>query len=446
VTFALTAKQIEAQSLLASGARHIMLYGGSRSGKTFLLVRSVVLRALKAPKSRHAIFRYRFTSVKATIVLDTFPKVMDLCFPGVQWNMNKTDFYATVGDGAEIWFAGLDDKERAEKILGAEFVTLYFNECSQIPYASVGMALTRLAQLVNQRVEGKAASPLPLRAYYDENPPSKAHWTYQQFELKRDPETKAPLLNPSQYVSLQINPDSNIQNISSDYLETLGAMSARQRLRFLKGQFGDATPGQLISEESIEKWRMIDGGSLPQLVRVVVAVDPSGSGDTDNADNDAIGIVVVGLGTDGRAYLLEDCTVKAGPATWAKVATDAYDRHSADVIVAEMNYGGAMVQQTILTARPRTPFKKVTATRGKHVRAEPFAALYEQGKIRHVGIFPDLEDELCAFSINGYLGPNSPNRADAMIWALAELFPALVAGKRDIVRKPREYAMGSWAS
>lgn len=446
MTFALTPKQREAQRLLASGARHVMLYGGSRSGKTFLLVRSVILRALKAPKSRHAILRYRFTAVKSTIIADTFPKVMDLCFPGVKASLNKTDFYATLGDGSEIWFAGLDDKERAEKILGMEFATVYLNECSQIPFASVELALTRLAQLVDQNITGEVAKPLPLRAYYDENPPSKAHWSYQQFELKRNPETKLPLLNPQHYASMQVNPESNLQNISGDYLDTLNTMSARQRLRFLKGQFGDATPGQLISEEDIEKYRLIDASGLPTMVRIVVSVDPSGSGDTDNADNDAIGIVVVGLGTDGKAYLLEDCTVKCGPATWAKVATDAYDRHDADVIVGETNYGGAMVQQTILTARPRTPFKKVTATRGKHVRAEPFAALYEQGKIRHVGIFADLEDELCAFSTNGYLGAHSPNRADAMIWALAELFPALVSGRKTTVRKERQYYGGSWAA
>jgi phage terminase large subunit-like protein len=167
-------------------------------------------------------------------------------------------------------------------------------------------------------------------------------------------------------------------------------------------------------------------GRVPDLVRVVVAVDPSGSGDVDNADNDAIGIVVAGLGTDGNAYILEDCTVKAGPATWGRVATSAFDRHSADVVVGEVNYGGAMVQQTIQTARARTPYKAVTASRGKAVRAEPISALYETGKVRHVGYFRELEDELVAFSTVGYLGDRSPNRADALIWALAELFPGMV--------------------
>jgi phage terminase large subunit-like protein len=167
-----------------------------------------------------------------------------------------------------------------------------------------------------------------------------------------------------------------------------------------------------------------------------VAVDPSGAGDEDNADNDAIGIMVVGLATDGNAYVLEDCTVKAGPGTWGNVATSAFDRHEANVIVGETNYGGAMVQQTINVARPRTPFKKVTASRGKHVRAEPFSALYEQGKVRHAGDFPELEDELTAFSTMGYMGQGSPNRADALIWALAELFPGLTARAKKQDTKP----------
>lgn len=95
-----------------------MLFGGSRSGKTFLLVRNVVMRALKAPKSRHAILRFRFNHVKASIIMDTFPKVMELCFPGVKYTINKTDWFAEMPNESQVWFGGLDDKERTEKILG----------------------------------------------------------------------------------------------------------------------------------------------------------------------------------------------------------------------------------------------------------------------------------------------------------------------------------------
>jgi hypothetical protein len=281
--------------------------------------------------------------------------------------------------------------------------------------------------------------------YYDENPPSKGHWTYRLFVQKVDPDTKEPLSKPDDYAWFKINPEDNKANISEGYLDTLRGMSARFRKRFLEGDFSDDNPNALFSDSVIETWRVMDG-QVPQMVRVVVAVDPSGSGDEENADNDAIGIVVAGLGIDGNAYILEDCTVKAGPATWGKIATDAYDRHRADCVVGEINYGGAMVKHVIQTARARTPYKQVTATRGKAVRAEPFSALYEQGKVRHVGLFTQLEDELTAFSTFGYTGQGSPNRADAAIWALSELFPGLVAGPR-VERKARPpLQVRSWAA
>jgi phage terminase large subunit-like protein len=439
----LTEKQEAAQLVLSGGATHNLLEGGSRSGKTFLLTRNVAMRAIKAPKSRHAIFRFRFNAVKASIVMDTFPKVMELCFPGVDYEINKTDWFARMSGDAEIWFGGLDDKERTEKVLGQEHATIYLNECSQIPLESRNLAVTRLAQKVDQIIDGRA-SPLKLRMYYDLNPPNKAHWAYRMFVEKVDPETRIALPNPQDYAHFKINPVDNIDNIADGYLDTLKSLSARLQRRFLHGEWADANPSALFQEPDIDKWRVLDG-KLPEFVRVIVGVDPSGSGDVDNADNDAIGIVVGALGTDGCAYLLEDCTVKAGPATWARIATTAYDRHKADCIVAEQNFGGAMVQSTIQTARPRTPYKAVTASRGKTVRAEPFSALYEQGKVRHVGDFRELEDELVAFSTNGYTGEGSPNRADAWIWVLAELFPALVAEKK----KPRVVAApsrGSWMS
>ena len=421
----LTTRQLAAQEVLASDATHVILYGGSRSGKTFLLVRNVCARALKAPKSRHAILRFRFNAIKASVVMDTFPKVMSLAFPGVKYTLSKTDWFAEFENGSQIWFAGLDDKERTEKILGMEFATIYLNEASQIPQGSRDIAVTRLAQAVDQVYQGREARPLKPRMYYDCNPPSKSHWSYKLFVQKIDPDTKQPLSKPDDYAYFQINPHDNAANISAGYLDTLTSLSARLQKRFLRGEFADATPNALFRDEDIDKWRVIDGAT-PDMVRLVIAVDPSGSGDTDNADNDAIGICVVGLGTDGNGYLLEDLTVKAGPATWGKVATDAYERHKADVIVGEMNYGGAMVQFTIQTCRPRTPFKAVTATRGKAVRAEPISSLYELGKVRHVGYFNELEDELTAFSTTGYTGERSPNRADALIWALTELFPGIV--------------------
>jgi predicted phage terminase large subunit-like protein len=425
----LTPRQQEAQRILAGDATHIMLFGGSRSGKTFLLTRAVAMRAIKAAKSRHAILRFRFNHVKASIVLDTFPKVMELCFPQIDYHVDKTDWFARFSNDSQIWFGGLDDKERTEKILGQEHGTIYLNECSQIPQGSRDIAVTRLAQRATQIIDGREA-PLRPRMYYDCNPPSKAHWSYRLFVEKRDPDSKVPLSHPDDYAHFQINPEDNAENLAAGYLDALRSLSGRLQRRFLRGEFADATPNALFADEIIDRWRVIDG-RLPDMVRICVGVDPSGSGDTDNADNDAIGIVVGGLGTDGNAYLLEDVTVKAGPATWGRVATSAFERHAADLVVGEDNFGGEMVRFTIQTARPRTPYKAVKATRGKVVRAEPFSSLYESGKIRHAGVFRDLEDELTAFSTAGYTGKGSPNRADAWIWVLAELFPGMVKGEKE---------------
>jgi phage terminase large subunit-like protein len=438
--FEFTAKQRDAEAIFTGAATHVLLYGGSRSGKTALIVRQIILRALKAPKSRHAILRFRFSHVKASIVMDTFPRVMELAFPDVPMHMNKTDWYATLPGDSTVWFGGLDDKERTEKILGHQYATLFLNEASQIPQSSRDIAATRLAQLVDQHLRNRAPTPLKPRIFYDANPPSKAHWLYRMFVQKVDPESRRPLEHPDDYAAFQMNPQDNAANLPKDYLDMLLALSPRLRKRFLAGEFADATPNQLFSDETIEKWRVLDG-ELPDFVRVVVTVDPSGSGDVDNADNDAIGIIVAALGTDGNAYVLEDCTVKAGPATWGNVAVSAFDRHAADVIVGEVNYGGAMVEATIQTARRaqgsrRLPFKAVTATRGKVIRAEPISALYESGKCRHVGYFRELEDELSGFSTVGYLGDRSPNRGDALVFALTELFPGIVAPRRD--KKPLE--------
>lgn len=419
--FKLTEKQAEAQEVLNGQATHVMLAGGSRSGKTFLTVRKIVQRALKAPGSRHAILRFRLGHVKQSVVMDTFPTVMSKCFPGVEYDLNRSDLmFATMPGGSEIWFGGLDDKQRVEKILGNEYASIFLNECSQIAYDSRNMAVTRLAQKVTDRATGL---PLRLKMYYDENPPDKGHWTYKMFKLLQDPETRQPL-DPNDYAFYRINPGDNQANLSASYIKTLEALPERLRKRFLYGDFRDAAPNALFRDDWLERWRNIDG-ELPDMLRIVVAVDPSGADDTDNVDNDEIGIVVAGLGIDGNGYVLEDLTCKAGPGVWGKVAVDAWQRWEADRIVAEVNFGGAMVHHVIKTARPNTPFRPVKASRGKVVRAEPISALVETGKIRMAGVFREMEDELCAFTTHGYMGENSPNRADAMVWAFADLFPEL---------------------
>lgn len=424
------------------GLRHFLLFGGSRSAKTFLHCRTIATRAIAAPRSRHAVLRFRFNHVKASVVADTWPKMMRLCYPKVGYELNRTDWYAELPNGSQVWFGGLDEKERTEKILGQEYATILLNEISQIPWASRGVAMTRLAQKCTYRV-GKVEHQLRLLGLYDCNPPPKGHWSHRVFIEKRDPETRQPLANPELYGALQMNPIHNRENLAAEYLQELDNLPARLRVRFRDGIFADASEDALWTIEGIETWRDLD---VPDLQRIVVAVDPSGSGDEDNAANDEIGIIVAGLGTDGNAYVLEDLSLKAGPDRWGTVAVGAYDRHDADLVVGETNFGGEMVRFVVRAAgakptrngKPQPTFKKVTASRGKVVRAEPISVLTAQGKVRFAGHFPELEDELCGFKTTGYTGEGSPNRADAFVWAMAELFPGIVKQEKEKPKPARE--------
>ena len=328
VKFKLTKKQEEARELVIGAAKYILLYGGSRSAKTFFIVWSIVTRALVAPGSRHLIVRYRFNHVKQSIVHDTFPKVMKLCFPNVKYKLDKQDWFVTIfidGDeDSQIWFGGLDDKERTEKILGNEYSSIFVNEASQISYDSYGTLITRLAQKVTYIRDG-AIKQLRLKFFVDENPPSKGHWTYKLFIKKLNPLNKTELKKPENYAFLLMNPVDNVENLADGYLETLDDLTERKQKRFKHGLFAEENEQALWTEHTVESNRVDEH---PELVRIVVGVDPSGATDDENTNNDDIGIAVGGIGTDGLGYLLEDVTINAGPSTWGKVAASAYERQS----------------------------------------------------------------------------------------------------------------------
>jgi PBSX family phage terminase large subunit len=226
-----TKKQIQAVDLLSGGSKHNLLYGGSRSGKTYCLVRSIIIRACKA-KSRHVILRLNFNHVKTSIWLDTLPKVLKTSFPDLAVDWNKTDYFLSLPNGSEIWIAGLDDEKRIEKILGKEYSTIYFNECSQLSFTQVQVALTRLAE----------KSELRKKVYYDANPPTKRHWTYWVFVKGINPED-SQALDSELYASMLMNPEDNLENIDGEYLSLLNSLDEKQRKRFLLGEFTDDTDG-----------------------------------------------------------------------------------------------------------------------------------------------------------------------------------------------------------
>jgi len=429
VPFKLTEKQGEAIEVFGSEATNILLYGGSRSTKTFTILRTVVWRALAVPKSRHAVLRFRFNHVKASIVHDTFPKLMSLCFPDCPFKLDKQSWFVEFPNGSQIWFGGLDDKERAEKILGNEYATIFLNECSQISYDSYLIMVTRLAQKCMYDYNGEEKE-MNLRFFFDENPPNKGHWTYKLFIEGKDPETKKPIENPEDYAHMLMNPKDNLENLPAKYIKALKNMPKRKRDRFWDGKFSDDSENALWSANTLDASR-VNGDDLPDMIRMIVAVDPSGADDDESKNNDDIGIGVAGLGTDGNAYVFEDLTIKAGPKTWGEVVASAYERHEADRVVGESNFGGAMVEFVVKTANPNISYKSVHASRGKVVRAEPISALHETGKIKLVGKFDDLEDELMSFTTTGYTGAKSPNRADWFVWAITELFPGITKPEQE---------------
>lgn len=185
------------------------------------------------------------------------------------------------------------------------------------------------------------------------------------------------------------------------------------------------TPGALWTQATLERWRV---SRLPELVRIVVAVDPEASDGEDSAET---GIVVAGMDRAGEGYVLDDATVKGAPLTWARTAIRAHEQWRADKVIGEANNGGDMVETTLRTVAPRLPYKKVWASRGKVTRAEPVAALYEQGKVHHCGVFAELEDQMCHW----VPGMKSPDRLDALVWALTELM--LPAEKPATMRQVR---------
>lgn len=430
--FKLTEKQSEALSLFATKAIYILLFGGSRSTKTFTIVRTIVIRALAAPKSRHAILRFRFNHVKTSIIHDTLPKVMELCFPDCPYHIDRTDWFVSFPNGSQIWFGGLDDKDRVEKILGNEYATILLNEISQISYDAYLTIITRLAQVCTYKRDG-VDHQLNLKLFLDENPPNKGHWSYKLFIEGKDPDSRAILPNPEDYGYLMMNPRDNAENLPDSYIKALRNLPKRKRDRFWSGKFTDDNENALWSQLILDENR-VNGDDLPQMVRIVVAVDPSGADDDESKNNDDIGIGVVGLGVDGNAYVFEDLTINAAPAKWGKVVASAYQRHKADRVVGEGNFGGAMVEFVVKTADPLISYKSVTASRGKTVRAEPVSALHETGKIKLVGRFDELEDELLSFTTTGYTGARSPNRADWFVWAITELFPGIANGVQEPVK------------
>ena len=169
----------------------------------------------------------------------------------------------------------------------------------------------------------------------------------------------------------------------------------------------------------------------------------SASSGPDAEGNAETGIIVAGIGVDGRGYVIDDLSCRLSPNGWARRAVSGYDLHKADAIVAEINQGGEMVEATIRSVRPDISYIAVRASRGTVTRAEPIAALYEQGRVSHVGALATLEDQMVLFTPYGIEGDTTADRVDALVWAMTELFPSIV-NKTSNVNWGESVSAGSW--
>jgi predicted phage terminase large subunit-like protein len=210
----------------------------------------------------------------------------------------------------------------------------------------------------------------------------------------------------------------NAANLAPAFLDSINRKYAGTRLgrQELEAELLEDVEGALWNLNLIDELRR-SKNQVPEFKRVVVAIDPAIS---CGEDSDETGILVAGLGTDGHGYVLEDASGKYLPNEWARKAVGLYHKYSAHRIVAEINQGGQMVEQTIRAVDANIPFRGVHAKRGKLLRAEPISALYEQGRVHHVGAFPELEDQMTTYAGGG----ESPDRLDAAVYALTELLSA----------------------
>jgi len=402
-----------------------LFYGGGGSGKSFFIMSVILLRAMAAPGSRHGIFRLTRNSCEKTLFDKTLREVMSKVFPGL-WDrcqVSLSDLSLQLPNGSWLFFDGLDEN-RLTKVLGDEYNTVWLNECNEFTYKHVSLLTGRL-RYVSETIDGRV---LKNKAYLDCNPRSKKDYDYQAFILGVNPIDGNSLDNHDEWVACKMSPENNLAHLGDDYLRTMAStMSAADRKRYIEGSWANDNPGALFKDwmfnDPSRRVPVKDGATrderraaCPDLKRIVVALDPS---TTNNKNSDETGICVVGLGSDGHCYVLEDSTMKGTPNEWADRTAYLFKMWKADRVVAEKNQGGLMVEQTLRTSHNALPIRLVHATRGKDVRAEPVSALYEQGKVHHVGKMPELEEQMCDFGMAGV--SKSPDRMDALVWGVWEL-------------------------
>lgn len=363
-----------------------LFLAGRGAGKTRTAAEYLAWQAIINPETRWAI------------VAPTHADARDTCVEGESGILNVLRDYGVLKDynrsRSEIFLTNksrikLYSGEEPDRLRGPQFHGGWFDELAAFKYPEAWDQYQFGARLGNHPRTIVTTTPRPTKLIKD--------------LLKRD---NVRVVRGSTF--------DNAKNLAPSALAELRLRYENTRLgrQELYGEVLEEVEGALWTRDIIESARVT---KCPPLVRIVVGVDPAV---TSGESSDETGIVVAGITADGHYYVLDDKTLRATPDAWARVAVNTYHEHKADRIVAETNNGGDMVTLLMRQVDSTVSVKKVTATRGKQLRAEPISSLYEQGRVHHVGYFAELEMQMCEWTPQSN---ESPDRLDALVWAITEL-------------------------
>jgi phage terminase large subunit-like protein len=413
--------------------RYSLAYGSSRGGKSYAIAAFIISRALKYPKSNHLVVRLTGLSIKTTI-WKTFEAVLADFGINDKVSKNTTEYIMTFPDnlgGSTIVMSGVQDEERIQKVLGAEYQTIFYNEGTNIDWETF--------EVVDSRLNNSDAPDCPLRCIADCNPTSKKHWLYQLMIAHTVPGTKRPITDPENYGSIHFDAEAN-PTVDSEYYTKFQNRSAATQKRFREGMWSDEVQGALFAQDDLDDNRA-PTPEADEFDLIVVGVDPAV---TNTETSDETGIVVAGMIDDGESrhyYPLEDLSGRYHPWEWADKVADAYRRWGAGMVVVETTQGGDQNAHTLRTADASLNIMTVNPGRGqgKNARAFPIAAEMKSKRIHHPlddTKFKELESQM--LTITGDYDRRkgkSPDHLDAYVYAISELLTGDGPNKPVVVSK-----------
>jgi phage terminase large subunit-like protein len=398
----------KAFQFLFEEARYKAAYGGRGSAKSHSFAKALLVQAGER-KLRILCAREVQNSIKDSVKLLLDTQIEEL---GMSDFFSSTQMEIRAENGSRFIFSGLGE-HTVDTIKSYEAIDIvWVEEAQTISAGSLEILIPTIrkpgSQLWFSWNPRHASDPVDRRFRSEDPPPGALIHKVNHYDNPFFPDE----LEQERVYDKRIKPDRYAHIWLGEYEpQAIGAIWTRQGIQ-------DAR----TSLPRLEKAGIV-------MERIVVGVDPAVS---DTEVSDEHGIAVAGKGSDGRGYLLEDASTSGSPSKWAGRAWSMADKWEADAVVVERNQGGDMVKHTLLSARPQSGAGRIIevhAAKGKHVRAEPISALCEQGHAGFAGSFPDLEAQLCLFTSQGYEGEGSPDRAEAYIWAMTELFPKIIRKK-----------------